>query len=172
MATSKKNRPPSVAKQNATIETISILDVVADMAPLALWMYADWYLRSARVIPTPSTFEPVRHYLVCHSIELGLKAFLSLQGLKMLELSEGAYGHNLETVLAAAEAKGLAAQVPLGADDRDEIVEASHYYAGKVFEYPAIGEALSGYPRLPNWDKLASAAGMLVANLEDPCKKA
>ena len=171
MPISKKARLLSAAKQNAAIERVSMLGAVYEMGPLALWTYADGYLRSALAIPLPSPFEPVRHYLVCHSIELGLKAFLSLQGIKMVQLAEGAYGHNLKSMLNAADEKGLAAQIPIASEDRSEILKAAHYYAGKVFEYPAIGEAISFYPHLPNWDRLASAAGMLVAKLESPCMK-
>ena len=59
-----------------------------------------------------------------------------------------------------------------GDGDWFEIVNASDYYAGKVFEYPAMGEAANAYPRLPNLDVLIAAAQLLVQTLELPCKEA
>ena len=90
----------------------------------------------------------------------------------MLELSENAYGHNLEAILAAAESKGLSAQVTLTMEQRTEVTKAAAYYAGKVFEYPAIGEAMGGYPGLPRLDVLLEAANALVECLAQPCREA
>ncbi len=90
----------------------------------------------------------------------------------MLELSENAYGHNLEAILAAAELKGLSAQVTLTLEQRAEVTKAATYYAGKVFEYPAIGEAVGDYPSLPKLEVLLEAANALVESLAQPCREA
>ena len=89
----------------------------------------------------------------------------------MLELSENAYGHNLVKILAAAESKGLSIQVTLTPEQRAEVTKAATYYAGKVFEYPAISEAVGGYPSLPRIDVLLEAANSLVESLAQPCKE-
>jgi hypothetical protein len=140
------------------------------MGPLWLHTYAERFLNAARALPPGSVpFEPVRPYLVCHSIELGLKAFLSLQGSAMLALSEGPYAHNLEAILQKADEKGLRASVSLAPRQRSAIRHANTYYSGKVFEYPAIGEALSGYPNMPSLETLLEAASSLVESLRQQC---
>jgi hypothetical protein len=172
MSSNKKKPRMSVAKQNARIEHISIAGVTARMGPIGLHTYADAFLKAAQALPPPSVpFEPVRHFLVCRSIELALKAFLSLLGSTMLKLAERD-GHNLEALLRNAEEKGFAALVPIDEPQRQAIRRASVYYEGKVFEYPAVGEALSGYPQLPTLDLLLAAASVLVNSLREPCLKA
>jgi len=160
-------------KQFAQIEQISLFGSVIRMAPAGLWQYANAYLRAATALPVPKApYEPVRYYLACHSIELSLKAYLSLHGATMLELSESAYGHNLEAILAAADSKGLQSFVGVSAEQRAEICKAATYYAGKVFEYPAMGEACVGYPSLPDLELLFEAATLLVDSLARPCTEA
>ena len=112
MANPKKTVRISAAKRFAQIEKISIMGITERMGPLGLHMYASAYLDAARALPLPTApFEPVRPFLICHSIELGLKAFLSLHGAEMLELADGSYGHNLEAILKKADEKHLGTHV-------------------------------------------------------------
>lgn len=173
MAMSKKPGRVSAAKRFAQVERISIFGITERMGPLGLHMYAERFLTAARSLP-PGTvpFEPVRPYLVCHSIELGLKAFLSLQGAAMIELADGAYGHNLEAILQKADDKALSASVRLTAAQRSAIRLATVYYSGKVFEYPAVGESMSGYPSMPPLEAFLEAAGALVDSLRQQCREA
>lgn len=172
MATPKSPKR-SAAKRHAQIENISIMESVGRMGPLGLWVYAEAYLRAGKAVPAPTVpFEPTRYFLICHSVELGLKAFLSVQGSTMLQLADYAYGHNLVSILAAAESQGLFSTVPLSTAQLAEITKASEYYVGKVFEYPAVGEAISAYPSLPDLTTLLDAAELLVKHLEQPCKAA
>lgn len=162
----------SQAKQFAQIERISLFGAVARIGPVGLWLYASHYLRAATLVSKPEVpFEPVRYYLVCHAIELALKAYLSLHQVTMLELSDNPYGHNLDAILAAAEAKGLSTVVHLSDAETAEIRNATTYYNGKLFEYPAYGEALSAYPRLPNLELLLAAAIALIEKLDQPCRE-
>ena len=149
------------------------MGAVGRMGPFGLWMYASSYMKAAHTLPVPNAeFEPVRYHLVCHGIELGLKALLSIHGATMLELSESAYGHNLQTILEAAKSKGLSDHVALTPQHELEIAKAATYYGGKLFEYPAVGEALRGYPELPDISILLAAASLLVSGLEQPCNDA
>lgn len=164
-------RKLSAAKQHASIENISVFGVRGRMGPLALWMYANAYLRAAKGLPGPVVpFEPVRHFLVCQFLELLLKASLSLNGATLLELADGAYGHNLEALLDAA--KATARPLAISCEHCSEIRKASKYYVEKVFQYPAVGEAMRVYPHLPDFDILVEAAGILEAALEAPCREA
>jgi hypothetical protein len=165
MPKSRNPRMLSKAKQFAQVDRISLLGIVARMWPVGLWVYANAYLRAATAIPAlEAPYELVRYYLACHSIELSLKAYLSLHGATMVDLSESAYGHNLDAILTAAEKKGLQSYVRISAEQRAEICKAATYYAGKVFEYPAMGEACVGYPNLPK-ELLFEAATLLVDSL-------
>ena len=167
-----KNRV-STARKFAQIEKISIMGITERMGPLGLHIYAKAYLDGACALPPPSApFAPVYSFLVCRSIELGLKAFLSLKGSAMLELADGSYGHNLEAILQKAEVKQLSKYVKLTLKHKAEIRKASLYYSGKVFEYPAIGEALSGYPGMPKIDILVEVAALLVDSLAQQCQEA
>lgn len=173
MTYSPKKRRPSAAKRFAEIERISIAGINESMGPLGLHMYAESYLSAAQALPEPKVpFEPVRPYLVCHAIELALKAYLSLRGATMVDLADGAFGHNLESILAKAIEGDLANLVPLTESQTKAIRLATTYYAGKVFEYPAIGEALSAYPQSPPIEVLFEAAACLVEALRQPCKEA
>ncbi len=87
----------------------------------------------------------------------------------MLELAEGSYGHNLDAILQKADEKGLDASIRLTAAQRSAIRLATVYYCGKVFEYPAVGEAMSGYPSVPSLETLLEAAGRLVDLLRQQC---
>ena len=79
MATPKSQKL-SAAKRHAQIESISILGAVGRMGSLGLWVYADAYLKAGTAMPPPSVpFEPTRYFLFCHTVELGLEAFLSVK---------------------------------------------------------------------------------------------
>jgi len=51
-------------------------------------------------------WSPVDRFLACRSIELGLKAFLSLKGRALDELAEGVFGHDLDNLLTEADNEG------------------------------------------------------------------
>ena len=101
-------------------------------------------------------------------MELALKAFLSANGITLKELAGRKYGHNLGS--KHVEIRGDAAK--FGGTKKlhnEEIARADKYYSEKVFEYPAISEAIEGYPQKPNLVVLRSAAELLVIRLEALC---
>lgn len=172
MSNKSKQARASRAKRYAEIEHIWVAGLTARMGPVGLHTYASAFLDAARALPAASVpFDPVRPFLLCHSIELALKAFLSLQGSAMLELADS-YGHRLESILQTADEKDLGGLVSLTDAQRTVIRHASAYYEGKVFEYPAIGEAISGYPKMPALDALHEIAAILVTSLRQPCLEA
>ena len=140
------------------------------MGPIGLHLYAQHYLSAAKSLPEPTVpFEPVRPYLVCHAIELALKAFLSLEGKLMVELADGKLAHKLGALLSAAEEASLSKIVSLSDAQENAVRLAETYYAGKVFEYPAVGEAISAYPGMPSLSLLFEVATLLVEQLAIPC---
>jgi len=155
------------------VERLSIFGTEIRMGPLALLQYAEKFQFAASALPQSElAFDPVRLYLTCHSIELALKAFLSLHSMLMLALSEGKFAHNLESIAQAAEEKGLREQTKLLDCHMDEIRKANLYYIGKVFEYPAVGEAIRGFHEMPSLPVLLEAAVILVSSLRQPCLEA
>lgn len=141
------------------------------MGPHGLHMYADAYLSAALALPQPNVpFEPVRPYLVCHAIELALKAFLSCQGTKMVALAENPYAHSLDTLLTSALDANLTESIRLTDAQCEAIRRANTYYSGKLFEYPGIGEAMAAYPQMPPVDVLFEAALSLVESLRQACR--
>jgi hypothetical protein len=165
-------RKPSAAKKHAQIETISIAGITAPMGPAGLIFYSKSFLSAAKSITVSSEmdFMPARTYLVCHALELSLKAFLSLKGHSLAALADPAFGHDLGALLAEAEKHGLSDIAKLTASHQFQIQRASKYYLEKVFEYPAIGEMVTtNYGDRPSTDVLISGAEVLVAALYDPC---
>jgi len=114
-------------------------------------------------------FHPARLFLVCRSLELALKAFLSLRGRSLDELAGGAFGHDLNKLLAEANKQDLGALVKLSEEQRFQIVRASIYYAEKVLEYPSVLEAMKGYGSRASMDRLLDAAETLIPPLREPC---
>ncbi len=171
MPTQIKTRRTSRAKQFAQIEKVSIAGITERMGPHGLHMYAEAYLSAALALPKPNVpFEPVRPYLVCHAIELALKAFLSCRDTTMIGLGGSPYAHSLDSLLSAAVEANLAEFTKLADQQSDAIRSANTYYSEKVFEYPAVGEAMCAYPHMPPIDVLIEAASTLVRSLRPPCR--
>jgi hypothetical protein len=102
-------------------------------------------------------------------LELALKAFLSLKRCSLTQLARGPFGHDLDGLVVEAEKRDLHALVKLETLARAEVIRASTNYFEKVFEYPAVSEAIYAYPELPDAAILFSAAETLIAGLREPC---
>lgn len=114
--------------------TLQASNTVAHVDGYWLRHYAGDFLDAATDFSPPANrFSPVQYYLVCHSIELSLKAFLFSAGFN--KAARRALNHNLESALKKAEANGLSAHLQLSPDDRDLIRKANSLYPKKEFEY-------------------------------------
>jgi hypothetical protein len=78
------------------------------------------------------------NYLLGHSIELALKAYLLQHGAKLVHLKRN-LGHNLVACLAEAGVAGLTDKMSLDDDDRELIAAFNNLYADKQFEYIETG---------------------------------
>jgi hypothetical protein len=164
------SKQTSTAKRHAKVEFISIAGVTARLGPLGLQMYAADYLSAAKEVAPPEVrFSQARIFLVCRALELALKAFLSLKGNSLEKLADGKCGHNLEYLLSQAKQRGLSTLINLEERHRFQICRASTYYLEKVFEYPALAEAMTGYSKSPDTSLLIDAAEMLIPALQEPC---
>jgi hypothetical protein len=162
--------------KHSKIENVQIFGVRANFAPAALIVMAEHFYDAALVVrkarPEGQRWSPSERFLACRSIELGLKAFLALKGRALTELSGGIYGHDLQNLMTQADADGLAQMVVLTVDERSLIDFVHRYYLDKIFEYPAVGEAICGYPGDPgSVEPLLSAGRKLIEQLRDPCSR-
>lgn len=173
MVSNEKKKNKSRAKKHAAIENISFFGTEVRIAPTGLYIYAKDYLNSAKSLPEPkSPFSPSSYYLILRSIELSLKAILSCKGYSLEKLSGGPLGHDLVSLLDVCEKQGMNEVSDLTQNHKSEIRSASVYYVEKVFEYPAIGEAVSGYQGTPDASILIEAAEILVKFNKEPCLSA
>ncbi|MBI3373772.1 MAG: hypothetical protein HY017_18770 [Betaproteobacteria bacterium] len=68
-------------------------------------------------------------YLLCHALELGLKAYLLHAGAAERLLRE--YGHDLEACLVAVENNGLRRHIALTTEERDDLKLINDHYERK-----------------------------------------
>lgn len=136
---------------------------VVNLTCLGFYLAAGDFLVAARAsapLMRPRSF--VGHFLCCQSIELSLKAFLSLKGYERDRMKR--LGHKLKALFDAAVPFGLAHVVSLEANDRLLLGEASDWYdssGGKRFQYFAVRDAVLGYPGAPAVAALEALAGRL-----------
>ena len=112
--------------------TLQVSNTVMRVDGYWLRNYAGDFLKAARdFVPPVDRFSPLPYYLVCHSIELSLKAFLFSAGFN--KAARKALNHDLQKAIAAAEANGLNDYLQVSANDRDLIFKANRLYPKKEF---------------------------------------
>jgi len=134
---------------------------------MGLWTYAKTYLDAAKAIASTSNKElpPIpAYYLVCHSIELVLKAFLRGSGKELEDLKKK--GHNLNQCLRAAEEKGINEYFSLTSTQKSAVSLINDYYSQKELEYIA-----TGFKTFPKYDILEEVASDLILSLRIYCRK-
>lgn len=97
-----------------------------------LYSLSDEFLEAARVLqatpPTRVNYSSATYYLLGHSAELMLKAFLFKHGVPIDELKK--VGHDLEKLVSRAKERGLPEKVHL-----QQVLELAETYKDKSFEY-------------------------------------
>lgn len=166
-------RKLSGARKHAAIEHISIAGTSSKVSPIGLQQFAEFYLETARSAPDGKAgFNPAKYYLVCHSLECALKAYLVLKGHTFLSLSEPRLGHHLDRLLTQAEKDSLADLIVLSDVEKYQIIRAAKYYGEKAFEYPAVMPSLSAFGDRPDLPTMLALTEKLVAALYEPCMNA
>ena len=118
------------------------------MNPFAFHLYSEQYCEAARAVPAIEGFSPVPYQLYGISIELALKSFLLVKGLKKKELKKK-LGHNLDALLRRAEQQDFYQYVSLTADERSQISRLNKYYVTRSLQYFNLRKALRGFPDRP-----------------------
>lgn len=127
-------------------------------------LWAEDFLSAEKLYaPTARQGSLVGHFLCCQSIELSLKGFLSLKGLKRTELRKR-FGHNLVKLYTEARMVGIGSLVTLKSEDVNILTKANAWYdsaAGKKFQYFDAWEALNAFKSAPELSALEDIAGRL-----------
>jgi len=118
--------------------------------------FEDLYLKYPEVI---KMYE-VKYYLLCHSIELAMKAFLREKGFTRKQLME--IGHDLEKLIRLLHDNGVLIDV----ESMERTFSLSDYYKSKQFEYPQIG-----YKALPSLENMESSTHLLLSMVRNSITK-
>jgi len=150
--------PPSAANSpSATIEKI----MVAKPAQ-GYWNYAREFLSAAEVINRSEPGECLipKYYLVCHALELGLKAFLNHKGISVKVLRSKKYGHDLRALFSLARQLGLRKEFHYTSAQWRAIRNLYSHYHSKSFEYLKVG-----YKTWPPYQVIQSAVAELLGGI-------
>ena len=144
-------------------------------APLGAHRLAGEFLRAALAtspIPDSEVAELRQHislvgfYLVAHSIELSLKAFLLGRGMPIGKLRSKPFGHNLVSLVTEARRRRLGLVVKLTPKDLLVLDLLNECYSVKELEY-----AFTGARRLPRYPLAVGVASKLLKGLQPYCRK-
>lgn len=108
----------------------------------------------------------VAYYLVGHSIELFLKAFLLGRGESIEVLRSRKFGHDLIKLLNEATRRKFGSCVKLNIHDKRIIKILNECYNAKEFEYIQIG-----YKSFPDYVSLVGVAQNMSKNLKNYAAK-
>ena len=108
----------------------------------------------------------VGYYLLGHSVELSLKAFLLGRGLTIKVLRNKPYGHDLVALVREARRRRLGNLVKLSRRDLAVIDTLNECYGAKELEY-----AFTGARRLPHYSLAAGLAHTLLESVGPYCRK-
>jgi hypothetical protein len=106
-------------------------------------------------------------FLMGHSIELALKAFLLAKNVPLSDLRSRDFGHNLEALLAEARLRGIGDVVEITQIDAGVIHLLNIEYSTKRFEY-----IRTGIMTIPEWHLLEAVARKLAHELQTLCLEA
>ncbi len=132
---------------------------------MGLWTYARYFFDAARILIDSKSphIETPAYYLISHSIELCLKAFLRGSGLSIEELK--ALGHNLDKCLEKAISLGLEFHMDISDLDKFAVSAINPYYQEKELEY-----IKTGFRQLPKIALLVSFADNLLNGTRQFCR--
>lgn len=110
--------------------------------------------------PKTTEMYEVKYYLLCHSIELAMKAFLREKGFTRKQLVK--IGHDLERLIHMLYDNGVLIDVR----SIERTFSLSGYYKTKQFEYPQ-----TGYKELPSLKEMKSSTRLLLSMVRNSITK-
>ncbi|TZF80717.1 hypothetical protein [Cognatilysobacter lacus] len=144
-------------------------------APLGAHRLAGEFLSAAlKVSPVPSSaaeelrrpLSLVGYYLVGHSVELSLEAFLLGRGVAIAKLRNKPFGHNLVSLVSEARRRKLGLVVKLSRQELLVLSVLNECYSAKELEY-----SVTGLRRLPRYPLAVALASKLLKELAPYCRK-
>jgi HEPN domain-containing protein len=131
--------------------------------PRGLWRYANEFFESAVLTrKEKGKFFVPSYYLICHSLELALKAFLRAKGKHLPFLKR--LGHDLEKLVVQAENYGISNHGGISEKLKVSIKLVNQYYKTKQFEYISVGSKI-----LPDIDILICEVSEIIKNIKIFC---
>ena len=134
---------------------------------MGLWTHANEFYQASCILVQPEN-EGLLHpsyYLVSHSIELALKAFLRGNGVSLEDLkNQRKFGHDLEKVFNKCIQLGLESFLPITEKDKFAIITIYDYYKTKELEY-----IVTGFKRYPKMELLTSFNARLLDSIRQFC---
>ena len=128
----------------------------ANLAPDAFTRWANHYYECKQQFKPLHSFSPVPYFLLCRSIELGIKA-KHLHHLTQTQVKKR-FGHDLMKAYNALDFKD---QI-LSSAEVSILQQASKIYDPKGGEYFEPNDALTGYNRYPDLEQLDGIAKKLI----------
>jgi hypothetical protein len=146
-------------------QNVPLQGVQANLTCYGFHVYAEDFLAAARAYaPGARTGSFVAHFLCCQSVELSLKAFLSLKGMTRQQLRKE-MGHNLSKLFDAACGQRIGDFVAVDpAADASTLQKATDWYdtpRGKRFQYFDLVDAMLGFRHAPDFAELEGLATRL-----------
>lgn len=102
----------------------------------------------------------VKYFLLCHSIELAMKAFLREKGYTRRQLINN--GHDLEKLIRLLRDN----DVEIDVSSMVKTFSINNYYKNKQFEYPQ-----TGYKELPSLDDMKTLSKLLLNMVKNSITK-
>jgi hypothetical protein len=163
MTTQSPSSKPSPRNIDLVVGTVTV-----NLSCVGFHMWAEDFLNAERLYaPTARPGSFVAHFLCCQSIELSLKAYLSLRGASRKDLKKP-YGHNLVRLFRDAYQKGIDQLVALLPSDTNTIADANGWYdthGGKRFQYFDVMDAVLAFKHAPELAPLEDLAARLQTPL-------
>ena len=135
------------------------------ITPTGFLIYAENYYSASMNWKSDGKYSPVPYFLLCRSIELGLKAFALAKGESIKVLGSHKVGHNLMVLLDKTKNHSLSDLVVITKEDETELAKANIYYNDKGFEYFKI-KNLFDKSNLPDLEILKGFSEKLLKDIK------
>ena len=148
--------------------TIKVKTAHIDMGPTGFIIYAQDFLNSFKAYIPEKSFSPAKYYLICRSIELSLKSYLSIKNIPVKTIKHE-LGHNLTKIFNRTKELDIKKVVVISKEEEVEIKKANYWYNRKGFEYFDIKNIMESKETLPNLNNLQLLAERLIKILRPLC---
>ena len=154
--------------------TIVLPGLATNLTCYGFHLWAEDFLTAAKAYaPVARQGSFTAHFLCCQSVELSLKAFLSLKGVSRDDLRKKPYGHNMLELFREARARHVEELVLVDPGDESIVQAATSWYDSlqrgprtvrKRLQYFDVMDALTGFRGAPELAALEGLADRLQSS--------